>query len=217
MSAGQPLVIDTQQARAALGAADTVEEIIWDLREPPSREELKQLCARMQMAASTLTLRCSLSPSTVLDCLLAGLTKPEAERSGDLVIHRCRRNAPPTAPVSVPLSTAQLVDEDALLQEEDLVKPTGATGCNIQVKKRACKNCTCGLAAMAAEEEAAASIPVKSSCGSVLHPAPPPHCSYLTFGHSSVIWAMPFDAPAVPIAGCLPSSRESRCRSRQPS
>jgi len=65
----------------------------------------------------------------------------------------------------------ELEDEDALLDEEDLVKPAPASlarpeSCGPS-KKRACKNCTCGLAEQEAAETAnqAAIANVKSSCG----------------------------------------------------
>ncbi|RKP08922.1 cytokine-induced anti-apoptosis inhibitor 1, Fe-S biogenesis-domain-containing protein [Thamnocephalis sphaerospora] len=53
---------------------------------------------------------------------------------------------------------AELDDEDALLDDEDLAKPTAQSlarpeGCG--PKKKACKNCSCGLAEMEAAEEAA--------------------------------------------------------------
>ena len=61
-----------------------------------------------------------------------------------------------------------LIDTDALLESEDLVKPVD-NSCGVinevTKKKRACKNCTCGLAE--AEQAEADTVPtnVKSSCG----------------------------------------------------
>eukprot|EP00732_Lithocolla_globosa_P002573 Lithocolla_globosa_v1_NODE_1729_length_2376_cov_34.568290.p2 type:complete len:250 gc:universal NODE_1729_length_2376_cov_34.568290:784-1533(+) len=63
-----------------------------------------------------------------------------------------------------------LIDDDMLLEEEDLKAPTEvacgpdpATG-----KKKACKNCSCGLAEIEAQEkqESAKAAAPKSSCGS---------------------------------------------------
>jgi len=60
-----------------------------------------------------------------------------------------------------------LIDTDALLTEKDLSRPTAESlkaecGPN-SGKKKACKNCTCGLAEVLEGKEAP---PVKSSCGS---------------------------------------------------
>jgi hypothetical protein len=71
---------------------------------------------------------------------------------------------------------SDLVDEDSLIQPSDLAKPSG-TECGPQKtssKKRACKNCTCGLAQeeMKMEESESkktfmdTSAASKSSCGS---------------------------------------------------
>lgn len=63
----------------------------------------------------------------------------------------------------------ELINEDDLLAEEDMVKKevvemdcgTGdATG-----KRKACKNCSCGLREMLENEDANAAPPAKSSCG----------------------------------------------------
>uniref|UniRef100_A0A915Q6X5 Anamorsin homolog n=1 Tax=Setaria digitata TaxID=48799 RepID=A0A915Q6X5_9BILA len=65
-----------------------------------------------------------------------------------------------------------LIDENSLLQEEDYSKPTATTlegDCTLsnEVKKRrACKNCTCGLAEMIESEKMTAQAKsIKSSCG----------------------------------------------------
>ena len=66
----------------------------------------------------------------------------------------------------------ELIDEDELLDEEDLQKPDPASlrVCGTTGKRKACKDCSCGLA----EELEASDKPkvidssaVKSSCGSV--------------------------------------------------
>jgi hypothetical protein len=64
-----------------------------------------------------------------------------------------------------------LIDENDLLDEEDLIKPDEASlrVCGTTGKRKACKDCSCGLA----EELDAGKDPVKksvtSSCGSVRH------------------------------------------------
>ena len=71
-------------------------------------------------------------------------------------------------------SNIKLVDDSQLLKDEDYLKPPGDTSneaCGPQAKKKACKNCSCGLkeqeeseAAMAAKSVDTANA--KSSCGS---------------------------------------------------
>lgn len=63
----------------------------------------------------------------------------------------------------------ELLDSDQLLDEEDLKKPDPESlkiGCEGVKKRKACKNCTCGLAEELEQEQTKASIPNKtSSCG----------------------------------------------------
>ncbi|XP_010766168.1 anamorsin isoform X4 [Notothenia coriiceps] len=65
-----------------------------------------------------------------------------------------------------------LVDSDALLDEDDMKKPDPAslkaTSCGGEAKKKACKNCTCGLAEELEQEskgKQTTNLP-KSACGS---------------------------------------------------
>ncbi|KAJ1533218.1 Anamorsin [Nowakowskiella sp. JEL0078] len=63
------------------------------------------------------------------------------------------------------------IDEDSLLTEEDLMKPSIPVDCSADSKgkKKACKNCSCGLAEIEAQEaknEVKAAPVVTSSCGS---------------------------------------------------
>jgi len=61
------------------------------------------------------------------------------------------------------------IDEDALLQEEDLKKPDAASlkVCGTTGKRKACKDCSCGLAEELSGEKGKTNVPpVKSSCGS---------------------------------------------------
>lgn len=76
-------------------------------------------------------------------------------------------------------STNNLIDDSSLLKEEDLVKPVGGAvegeECGPKAKKKACKNCSCGLkeieeaeaAEKKQEQEVIDTTNVKSSCGSV--------------------------------------------------
>ncbi|CAG9529685.1 unnamed protein product [Cercopithifilaria johnstoni] len=77
---------------------------------------------------------------------------------------------------NIDVNDDDLIDEDALLQEEDYAKPTtamakenlkGNFNSSGEVKKRRpCKNCTCGLAEIIESEKVTAQIkPDKSSCG----------------------------------------------------
>ena len=75
--------------------------------------------------------------------------------------------------------TQELVDDSNLLKEEDLIKPiVSGEGeeCGPKAKKKACKNCSCGLKEVEEAEVAAATedkeqiidtTNAKSSCGSV--------------------------------------------------
>lgn len=81
----------------------------------------------------------------------------------------------PTATAWSVAASDDLEDEDALLTEEDLVRPSGvATKDDCEIGKggqrKACKNCSCGRAELEASESAAVKIstedaPAKSSCG----------------------------------------------------
>jgi len=61
------------------------------------------------------------------------------------------------------------IDEDALLEEEDFKKPDASSlrVCGTSGKRKACKDCSCGLAEELSGEKAQSNVPpVKSSCGS---------------------------------------------------
>jgi len=61
-----------------------------------------------------------------------------------------------------------LIDDDDLLEEEDIKKPDPASlraDCGGEKKKKACKNCSCGLAEELAENKPTKAKTVTSSCG----------------------------------------------------
>ena len=61
----------------------------------------------------------------------------------------------------------ELMDEDALLGEDDLkAKPKEVSECVASNGKKACKNCSCGLAEKLAEGEDASTAAPTSACGS---------------------------------------------------
>lgn len=180
--------VSDQEARRGLLWQDslplnTLLHITWALGEPPSRDEFKRL-ASLAAPEAELILQCPLPPHAVLDCLLAGFTKPDLCETAAGSFSTCRRASRPTTSVriSVPLpnkgregdedkdkesdTERELVDEDELLRDEDRLKPTLATLAP-QGKKRACKNCTCGLAEQESVATTAAAAGPKSSCGSV--------------------------------------------------
>jgi len=62
-----------------------------------------------------------------------------------------------------------MIDDEALLDEEDLMKPDPESlkVCGTTGKRKACKDCSCGLADELANEDAVSNgPPAKSSCGS---------------------------------------------------
>lgn len=65
-------------------------------------------------------------------------------------------------------AAVELTTENELLKPEDLNKPVvPAAACGTEVKKKACKNCTCGLAEIESKGDVSAVAPMKSSCGNV--------------------------------------------------
>lgn len=60
-----------------------------------------------------------------------------------------------------------LIDEDELITEEDRQKPTVTMDCGPGTAKKACKDCSCGLAELEASGQTADTTTAKSSCGNV--------------------------------------------------
>ncbi|PJF17870.1 hypothetical protein PSACC_02300 [Paramicrosporidium saccamoebae] len=182
--------------------------IEWTITEVPSRDELKKLALVLE-ENGTLTLHCALKPDGFLDCLLAGFTKPKVQKleNGKETLICQRNSGSATRGASVPLRSnakADFVDEDELLREEDKVRPAPVAACGDTIKKRACKDCTCGLAEQEGQNE-----PIeKSSCGSVHK------WIRLTF---SAIWEMRSDVPVARTVECRPLSRANRCNCQIPS
>lgn len=158
--------------------------IVWRLSVAPTRAEFKILSAHLE-DGGCLSIQCPLNPNGFLDCLLAGLSKPEVARlengQEQLVCTKATSIGQTSVPLnkgadlprgetSVPLKnlpqmTPGFVNEDDLLQEEDKQRPAPIADCGTDTtKKRACKDCTCGLAE---REDAITSSEPKSSCGSV--------------------------------------------------
>jgi len=66
--------------------------------------------------------------------------------------------------LKITLDDNDLIDEDSLLEPEDLIKPITSGKCD--VKKKACKNCSCGRAEEEIQEEIKVNKEKKSGCGS---------------------------------------------------
>ncbi|VDM41054.1 unnamed protein product [Toxocara canis] len=91
-----------------------------------------------------------------------------AVHMGEAFTLRLSANAAPTKTWNLEADD-DLIDEDALLEQEDFARPSTVSlkaGCGEAIegkKKRACKNCTCGLADQ--EQAEMAEKAPKSSCG----------------------------------------------------
>ncbi len=131
-----------------------------DVDVPADRARLRALAAQLADGGVLVLGGEARARTSELDVLLAGLAPPDADG-------RCVKRA-----------TYARVDEDALLTPEDAARPALAgADCDSATKRRACANCTCGLAAQQpAQPEATADAasapspagqpPAKSACGS---------------------------------------------------
>jgi len=101
--------------------------------------------------------------------------KPSYELGASVPLNRKKKKASKplawTVSVKEDNEQAELEDEDALLDEEDLARPAPASLARPETcgpaKKKACKNCTCGLAEQEALEKVSTLTVqnAKSSCG----------------------------------------------------
>jgi hypothetical protein len=136
-------------------------DVFWTDSSVPSRTDLKRVAAGMRVG-DRLVLSGSISGTIPkLDLLLAGFSKPDS--SGVCVKRVSDTDADDgEAPA--------LVNEDSLLRDSDIIKKSSVIDCGSSSasadlpKKRACANCTCGLADSSPSSGAE---PKTSSCGSV--------------------------------------------------
>lgn len=117
---------------------------------------------------------------------LAGLLSIESSEGDTLEIkgihtqkamQRPRRSKDALKAVFTSEGSSKLIDDSSLLKEEDLIKSEVVVGdedCGPKAKKKACKNCSCGLKEVEeAEQEKVNTVKIidtsnaKSSCGSV--------------------------------------------------
>eukprot|EP00002_Diphylleia_rotans_P011416 TRINITY_DN2258_c0_g1_i1.p2 TRINITY_DN2258_c0_g1~~TRINITY_DN2258_c0_g1_i1.p2 ORF type:complete len:206 (+),score=56.34 TRINITY_DN2258_c0_g1_i1:196-813(+) len=98
--------------------------------------------------------------------------KPEWSAGASVSLPKKASAATTAKKWSLPADDEELVDEDALLDQEDLKKPTLPVACGDKPVRKACKNCTCGLAEQENGEESKVKLTAedlqngpKSSCG----------------------------------------------------
>jgi len=104
------------------------------------------------------------------------VTKPRHEVGASRLLSFAKpAPAPAPAPAAGPWTledmdddTVELVDEDTLLDQEDLVKvdPSTLRVCGTTGKRKACKDCSCGLREELSDGKEPTTKSVSSSCGS---------------------------------------------------
>jgi len=105
--------------------------------------------------------------------------KPGYETGSSARLSFAKKNASALNVWKISGDDEELIDEEELLDEEDKQKPdpAGLRVCSTTGKRKACKNCSCGLAEELETEKQsqAATENAKSSCGNVrLHNMPIP-------------------------------------------
>merc|ERR1719370_1051590 len=103
-------------------------------------------------------------------------TKPMHEVGASRLLSFAKPAAVPAAPLKASVwtledmddDTVELVDDSTLLEEEDMVKvdPSTLRVCGTPGKKKACKDCSCGLREELADGKEPTTKSVNSSCGS---------------------------------------------------
>ncbi len=110
------------------------------------------------------------------NCFRVSATKPEYEVGSKSKLSFKKSDKPKDMSwLTAKADDVELEDEDALLDDEDMKKPEVPTLDNGQPKKKkACKDCSCGLKEIEEEEKKGQAevitVQPKSSCGSVCCP-----------------------------------------------
>ena len=137
----------------------------------PTREEGQALCSDLQLQGfvDTMIAKDPVSGDRFLTC-----SKPSWEMGESATINISQKNSATTAwkMDTDDLAETDLVDEDELL--DDNLEITVGAGCGIDPatgkrigKKKACRNCSCGLKELEEEEKRQEqTVPYNSACGS---------------------------------------------------
>lgn len=141
------------------------------LAKPKGKVVFKDDSASIEMARSSLLLSGFINISSMEGNVFVG-EKPNYEigSSAKLSFGGNKANVAAVWKLDVD-DEDERIDEDGLLDEEDKIKPTAESlkVCGTTGKRKACKDCSCGLAEeleAEAKGSAAQTIAPKSSCGS---------------------------------------------------